>query len=140
MDNEECMGKLRSAGLRLAVAILFLSAITGCGGGSHPGPPLFPGRVNLSPVTATSLTLGSTLNFTASFQTSSGTTLNTTITFISSDTSILNVSPGGVACAGQWDAAFTTCTPGATGPVTVTATALGANSTPTYVFVHPPID
>jgi hypothetical protein len=50
------------------------------------------------------------------------------------------MSPTGVACAGHWDATFTACTAGATGPATVTASALGATSVPTYVFVHPPID
>jgi hypothetical protein len=140
MNNEECMGRFRSLSLRLAVAFLSFSAITGCGGGSHPGPPLFPGRINLNPAAAASLVLGGSLNFSAVVQTESGTNLNTPITFSSSNTSILNLAPNGVACAGHWDAAFTTCIPGATGPVTVTASALGASSVPTYVFVHPPID
>jgi hypothetical protein len=139
-NNEECMGRFRSLSLRLAVAFLSISAITGCGGGSHPGPPLFPGHINLTPGSATSLVLGGTFSFTASVQTASGTTLSTAITFASSDTSILNLAPNGVACAGHWDVAFTTCAPGASGPVTVTASALGASSVPTYVFVHPAID
>lgn len=134
------MGRFPWLGSRLAVAIFCFSTITGCGGGSHPGPPLFPGHINLLPSISTSLTVGGTLTFAAIVQTTSGTTLNTTITFASSDTSILNLAPNGVACAGHWDVAFTTCTPGATGPVTVTASALGGTSIPTYVFVHPPID
>lgn len=134
------MGRFRSIGLRLAVVILSFCAITGCGGGSHPGPPLFAGRINLSPSSTTSMVLGSVLTFSASVQTASGTTLNTPVTFNSNDTSILNLAPNGVACAGQWDATFTSCTPGASGPVIVTATALGSSSVPTYVFVHPPID
>ena len=134
------MGRFGSLGWRLATTVLFVSAITACGGGSHPGPPLFAGHINLSPGTATSLTLGQTLSFTAIVQTASGTTLTTTVTFASNDTSILNLAPNGVACAGHWDAAFTTCSPGATGPVTVTASALGATSVPSYVFVHPQID
>ena len=134
------MGRFRSLSLRLAVAFLSFLTITGCGGGSHPGPPLFPGRINLNPGSATSLVLGGTLTFTASVQTTSGTNLNTPITFASSDPSILNLAPNGVACAGHWDVAFTTCIPGAMGPVTVTASALGGTSVPTYVFVHPPID
>jgi hypothetical protein len=52
----------------------------------------------------------------------------------------LTLAPNGVACAGQWDVNFTACTPGNVGSVTVTASALGANSIPVYVFVHPPID
>lgn len=134
------MGRFRSLGLRLAVAVLSISAITGCGGGSHPGPPLFPGHISLNPSATVSLTVGSTLGFAATVQTASGTNLATTVTYTSSDTSILNLAPNGVACAGHWDAAFTTCSPGATGLVTVTASALGGDSVPTDVFVHPEID
>ncbi len=134
------MGRSLSKALQLAVAILSLWSVSGCGGGSKAGPPLFPGRVNLTPATNTSLTLGGVLVFTASVQTASGTTLATSVAFSSSDTSVLNIAPNGVACAGHWDVAFTTCTPGGTGAVQVTASALGASSTPTYVFVHPPID
>ena len=134
------MGRFRPISLHLAVAIFSFAAITGCGSGSHPGPPLFPGRINLSPSSTASLVLGGTLTFSATVQTSSGTTLNTAVTYSSSDTSVLNVAPNGVACAGHWDAGFTACTAGASGPATVTASALGASSVPTYVFVHPPID
>ena len=86
------------------------------------------------------MVLGATLNFTASVQTSTGGIVRTPATFTSSDTSILTLAPNGVACAGQFNLNYTVCTPGATGPVTVTATALGASSIPTYVFVHAPID
>jgi hypothetical protein len=134
------MERFRWLSLRLAVTFLSLSVITGCGGGSHPGPPLFPGHINLNPGLPTSMVLGGTLSFTASVQTASGTNLATPVTFASSDPSILNLAPNGVACAGHWDVAFATCTPGAMGPVTVTASALGGTSVPTYIFVHPPID
>ena len=134
------MGRFRSLILWVAVTFLSFSVITGCGGGSHPGPPLFPGHINLNPGFPTSMVLGGTLTFTASVQTASGTNLNTPVTFASGDTSILNLAPNGVACAGHWDVAFTTCTAGAMGPVTVTASALGGTSVPTYIFVHPPID
>jgi hypothetical protein len=140
MNKEECMGRSRSSGLWLIFPIFALLTVAGCGGGSKAGAPLFPGKVTLNPSTATSLQAGGTLSFTAAVQTASGTNLTTTITYDSSDTSILNVSPNGIACAGHWDAFFTTCTPGNSGPVTVTATALGGSSIPTYVFVHPPID
>src|SRR5690242_3591566 len=109
MNYEECMARFRSLGLGWAVAFLSFSAITGCGGGSHPGPPLFPGTITLSPGSTTSLVLGGSLTFTAIAKTASGTTLATPITFASSDTSILNLAPNGVACAGHWDVAFTTC-------------------------------
>jgi hypothetical protein len=134
------MGRLRSNVLRLAVAILSLWSFSGCGGGAKPGPPIFPGRINLSPGGNTSLVVGGVLNFSASAATSSGTNISTAFTFTSSDTSILTLAPNGVACAGHWDINYTVCTPGNIGPVQVTASTLGASSVPTYVFVHPPID
>jgi hypothetical protein len=134
------MGRLRSKAFWLAVAILALWSFGGCGGGSKPNTPIFPGLVHLTPATNTSLALGGTLVFAASAQTTSGTNINTTFTFSSSDTSVLTIAPNGVACAGHWDVAFTTCTPGGTGAVQVTASALGESSVPTWVFVHPAID
>ncbi len=134
------MGRLRSKVLGLAVAILSLWSFGGCGGGSKPGPPILPGRVNLTPSGNTSLVVGGVLSFLASAQTASGTNISTAFTFSSTDTSILTLAPNGVACAGHWDVNYTVCTPGNSGPVQVTASALGASSVPTWVFVHPPID
>jgi hypothetical protein len=138
--DEECMGRFRSGGLFWAVAILSFWSFSACGGGGKAGPPLFAGKVLLTPSSNTSLVLGGTLVFFSTVQTTSGTTLNTPVTYSSSDTSILNIASNGVACAGHWDQTFSTCSPGATGVVQITATALGSASIPTYVFVHPPID
>jgi hypothetical protein len=98
--------------------------------------------ITLTPEGITSLQLGGILAFRATEQTSSGATANVSFNYTSSDTSILNVAPNGVACAGHWDAAFANCTPGAEGLVQVTASAagIGSSSAPTLVFVHPPID
>lgn len=134
------MGRFCLRGLQSAVAILSLWGMAACSG-TKAGPPIFPGHITLTPATNASLTLGATINFIASVQSSSGTNINTPISYTSSDTSILNVAPNGVACAGHWDATFSNCFAGNTGVVTVTASALGApTSVPTYVFVHPPID
>jgi hypothetical protein len=133
------MGRFRS-GLFLAVAILTCWNFSACGGKSKAGPPLFAGKISLNPSINTSMVLGGTMIFTSSVQTVSGTNLNTPVTFSSSNTSILSIASNGVACAGHWDATFSTCNPGATGVVQVTASALGASSIPTYIFVHPPID
>jgi hypothetical protein len=122
------------------VAILCLWSVSGCGKASKSNTALFPTRVNLNPVNNLSLAVGGTQVFTASVQTGTNTTLNVPVTYASSDTSILTLAPNGVACAGHFDIAFTTCTGGATGLVLVTASALGATSVPTWVFVHPPID
>ena len=134
------MGRFRSSSVRVAVAILSLWCIVGCGSGSKAGPALYPGKVILTPASISSISLGATVGFTASVQTTSGTNLNVPVTYASSDTSILTLSPNGVACAGHWDNGFTTCIPAGTGPVTVTASALGASSEPTWVFVHSTID
>jgi hypothetical protein len=119
--------------------MLSLLGVVACGG-TKAGAPLFAGQINLTPATTASMVLGGTLNFIASAHTASGIALNTPISYTSSDTSILNLTPGGIACAGRWDTAFTTCTPGNVGVALVTAGALGASSVPTYVFVHPQVD
>jgi len=134
------MGRLRSGGLWLAAAVFSIWGITGCGGHKPGGVSPYPASVILSPGSNASVQLGSIFTFTATARNSSGTASGVTFTYASSDTSILNLAPGGVACAGHWDVAYTTCTPGATGVALVTAAALGATSPPTYVFVHPPID
>lgn len=139
MLKEGCMGRFHSRGWYVTIAILSLWTISGCGG-KKAGGPIFAARVTLTPSSNTSIQLGSTFNFTALVQSGSGTNISTTIAYSSSDTSILNVSPAGVACAGRWEVGFTVCTPGGIGVVKVTAEALGATSAPTYVFVHPAID
>lgn len=123
-----------------ALAVTFLCSLAGCGGSRPPGPSQIPAKITLNPSTSISLQIGNTLTFSASAQNGSNSNINLTYSFQSSDTSILNIAPNGVACAGRWDAAFTTCTPEGTGVVQVTASAQGASSSPTFVFVHPPID
>ena len=123
----------------ISVSFLFCF-LAACGGHKPAGSSPFPGRVILSPGISASLQLGGTLNFTASAQNNSGSVLAAAFTYQSSNTTILNVAPNGVACAGVWDAAFVTCTPQNYGTVEVTASALGATSEPTLVYVHPPID
>jgi len=133
------MRRFRS-GLGL-VAIISMWSITGCGGHAPAGQSPFAARVNLTPSGNSSVQLGSFINFIASAQNAAGNNVSTTFTFASNDTSIFNVAPNGAGCAGRWDAAFTTCTPGGTGVVQVTATAQGGpSSPPTFVFVHPPVD
>jgi hypothetical protein len=134
------MGRSHSNAWWLVLAILCLWSVGGCGKSSKSGTALFPARVNLNPGANLSLSVGGVQVFTASAQTGSGTTINVPITYTSSDTSVLTIAPNGVACAGHFDVAFTTCTGGGTGIALVTASALGSNSIPTWVFVHPPID
>jgi hypothetical protein len=134
------MGKWHLERLAQSVLAIALCALSACGGSRPPGPSLVPGKITLNPATSASMQLGSTITFTATAQNGGGTAVNPGFTFQSSDTSILNIAPNGVACAGRWDATFSNCTPGSTGSVQVTATALGTTSQPTLVFVHPPID
>ncbi len=124
----------------VAIASVLLFLFTGCGGHKPSGSSPFPGKIFLTPETSASMQLGSTLTFTANAQNSNGSNVTTTFTYQSSDTTILNMAPGGVACAGVWDPDFVTCTPQNYGLVQVTATALGTTSVPTLVYVHPPID
>jgi hypothetical protein len=121
------------------LAIISLWAI-GCGGHRPAGQSPFVARVVLSPGGATSVQTGNFVGFTASAANSTGNNISTTFTYVSSDTSTFNIAPNGVGCAGHFDATFSTCTPGGTGLVTVTASAQGTSSPPTYIFVHPPID
>jgi len=134
------MRRLSSDGFRVAAAVLLTAALIGCGKHATNGIPPFPARITLSPAVTTSLQLGSTVTFFALAQNAANNPISTTFTYASTDTAILNVAPNGQACAGHWDATYTNCTPGGTGVVQVTASALGATSTPTFVFVHPPID
>ena len=134
------MGRLRRSKFGWAAVILIVLAISGCGGHKPAGTSPYAARITLIPSTVSSLQLGSTITFTASAQNGTGNNISTTFTYISSDTSILNVSPAGVACAGHWDISYGVCTPGNVGVVYVTASALNNVSKPTIIFVHQPID
>lgn len=134
------MGRLRQSKYGVALVILFLFGIGGCGGHKPAGPSPFAAKITLTPSVTSSLQLGSTIVFTASAQNGTGNNIGATFTFVSSDTTILNVSPSGVACAGHWDISYSVCTPGNVGVVYVTASALDQQSKPTIVFVHEPID
>lgn len=133
------MRRLRSV-LALAVAILAFWGIIGCGGHSQPSVSRLPAKITINPGPSTSVALGAEFVFVASAQNSANGNISTSFTYQSSDTSIVNVAPNGVACAGHWDTTYSVCTPGGIGYSLVTASALGATSAPTYVFVHPPID
>ena len=85
--------------------------------------------------------VGSIITLTASAKNGANTTISPTFIYRSTDSSILDVAPNGVVCAGVWNAPlYSVCTPGATGQVEVTATALGSTSAPTLFFVHAPVD
>jgi hypothetical protein len=144
-EEKGFMGRLRTGRLVCAIALCgvsvgLLSVLGGCGGHSSVSKSPFPARITLNPGGTTSLQLGSTLHFSASATNSANATLNVAITFQSNDTTLLNFAPGGTACAGVWTTTFTVCVPGPSGVVQVTATADGVVSSPTLVFIHPPVD
>src|ERR1700732_1717578 len=134
------MVRFCSRWLMLLTSTLSLCSLGGCGGHTPPGPSPFPAKITLSPATSTSLQAGSIISSSASAQNVSNSGISASFTYQSSNTEILNIASNGVACAGRWDAQFLTCTPGASGVAQVTASALGATSAPTLIFVHPPID
>lgn len=135
------MGSLLTGRWKALLAVIFLVCGTGgCGGHKVTPASPFPAKITLSPGTNVSAQLGAVFSFTATAQNAAGNNIGTAFTFTSNDTSILTISANGTACAGRWDATFSTCTPGNVGVAEVIATALGSNSLPTFVFVHPPID
>jgi len=134
------MVRFGSRWLMLLTSTLWLCSLGGCGGHKPPGPSPFPAKITLSPANSASVQAGSIISFVASAQNASNSAISASFTYQSSNTDILNIASNGVACAGKWDAHFVTCTPGAFGVAQVTASALGASSAPTLIFVHPPID
>ena len=139
------MGRLRFVQrVQVEVIILIISLLPACGGHKPAGTNPFPAKITLNPAISASLQLGSTLLFTASAENADNKNIAPTFTFAVTSTSasgILDISPSGYACAGSWNAPYyNVCTPSQSGVVQVVATALGATSNPTYVFVHPPID
>lgn len=139
------MGRLRfasSAGIAVAIAsFLFLPA---CGGHKTTATSPFPAKVTLNPSVSYSLQVGSILQLSATAQNAANTNISPAFTYALTPTSapgVLDVAPNGVVCAGSWNAPlYSVCTPGGTGTVGVTASALGATSAPTLFFVHDAID
>jgi hypothetical protein len=136
------MGRLRCGKCAWVVIMLSLSLfVAACGGHAPPGANPFPVKITLNPASTASVQLGNTLFFSASAQNNTNSNIAPTFSFTSSDPSVFNISPAGFGCAGSWNAPFyNVCTPAGIGMVQVTASALGATSPPTLVFVHPPID
>jgi hypothetical protein len=105
-------------------------------------------KINLNPAPSTSVAAGTVFQFNATAENSANSSISLSFTYVvtplgqnSVGAAILDVAPNGYACAGAWNAPlYNACTPGNTGVVQVTATAAGASSVPTVVFVHPPID
>ncbi len=135
------MGRLCSGRLAfVSAAVIMVSGFVGCGGHSSGSTSFAPAKIILTPSNSVSMQLGSVLNFIATAQNSRNSNLNPSFYYQSTNTGVLTISPQGAACAGIWQQNYTVCVPQNVGLVQVTASALGAISAPTYVFVHAPID
>ena len=125
------------------MAILFLSFVVGCGGGS-PSTANVVAQVLVTPTTL-SMNAGDVVTVTPNAVNSANSTIVTTFTFNSTNTGIATVSPAGQVCAGVWDSIFVVCkgTDASgnliSGTAIVTATAGGITSGPISVAVHPAV-
>jgi hypothetical protein len=125
----------------ISVTIFLFSFLPGCGGHKPPGANPFPAKITVNPVTSVSLQAGATIVFTATAQNATNAAVSPAFTFTSSNPGVVDISPSGSACGGSWNAPFySVCTPAGIGQAAITASALGATSPPTIVYVHPPID
>jgi len=137
-------GRVTVVSLLLIILLLIIvSFLPACGGHKPAGSSPFPVKITLSPSPSLSLQLGSVEQFSATAVNNADSHVSPTFTYAvspSSPAGVLDVAPNGAACAGSWNAPlFTICTPGNIGVVEVAASALGASSSPTMVFVHPAI-
>jgi hypothetical protein len=137
-----CMGRLHCVRYAfIAITIFLFSLLPACGGHKPPGANPFPAKITLNPTTSASMQAGTTMVFTASAQNGANANIAPTFTYASSNPGVVDISPAGFACAGSWNAPYyNVCTAAGIGQSAITASALGATSPPTVVFVHPPID
>ncbi len=125
--------------LAIFLAVLLLIGLAGCGG-SKSSSPATAAHVTVTPAVI-SLGFGDTLQLGASATAANGNPVFVTVTFASSNLSVLQISPSGVACAGFWDTSFVNCTPAtSTGTSNVTATTGTVTSAPVVAYVHPRVD
>jgi hypothetical protein len=127
------------------LALAVMAVATGCG---HSSAADSPASVTISP-TSVSLTFGGVQQLSATVEDAAGSTLsNAILTYTTSDSSVADVSTGGLVCAGTWDSESTpvVCTQPkstATRSATITATAQVTNAPYTasgtvtaYVHLH----
>lgn len=134
------MGRLSS--VAMATVLLFLGVVfSGCGSSSPTVNPRPVATVILSPAIDLSVDIGNTITFSASGTDRQGQAL-TNISFVSSNTSVVTISAGGLACAGQWDSLANPviCNPGTAGVAQITAVSRGVSSPPATIHVHQHID
>jgi hypothetical protein len=138
------MGRLRfGRWASVGVAISLFVFLPACGGSKPPGVSSAPAVITLNPALSFSLQLGTVVQFSASARNAANQPVAAPFTYTSSNPGVVDIAPNGTACAGSWNPPnYTICTPGGLGTsggeaVEITASALGATSLPTLVFVHP---
>ncbi len=138
------MGRLRSVWRFVAswflIAPFFLLS-SACGGHKPAATSPLPVRITLTPSVSYSMQVGSSIVFTASATNAANSAVTPAFTYSSSNPGVVDISPGGAACAGTWadPPVYSKCTPAQIGTASITASALGSTSAPTLIFVHPPI-
>ncbi len=106
----------------IPVLLLLAYGLAGCGGTATSGTPGAPAYLLISPASVT-LAPGQTQQMTATvYDINNNVVPGQTFTWISTDTTILTVSPSGLVCAGAWNPVYTVCTAGPTGTPYLTAT------------------
>jgi len=134
----------RCPGFLLILAIVSLSALSGCVGKSTSNSQSGGVQsVTLNPSSTISLEIGKTQNFSATARNSAGQSVFTTIHFTAGCTdqvpcAPISIAANGVACAGTWDSLSNpvVCKPGIAGVASVTAEAEDVSSAPTTVYIH----
>ncbi|MCU1254456.1 MAG: hypothetical protein JWM83_755 [Candidatus Angelobacter sp.] len=126
----------------MALIVLFVSLMAGCGGSKSANTTV--AVVTVNPATI-SLVAGQVVAISPAAVNSANAAVATTFTFNSSNTKIATISPQGNVCAGVWDSSFVVCNgldaqgKPISGTATITATAAGVTSGPVSVAVHPAI-
>ena len=129
--------------LAALAAILALSSLMACGGGSNTASTVVT-QIVLTPESG-SLNEGGVLTLSAQAESSNGTVVAADIGFTSSNTAIATVSTGGLICGGTWDANIINCNAnGASGigqaTITATATATPSITATALIYVHYIVD
>src|SRR5207237_5587043 len=100
----------------LALLLLMIAELAGCGGSkSRPAGPTVPAAISVTPASS-SLEMGQQQQFNATAQDFNNRPIAVSVDYSSSNTAVLLVSNGGLACAGSWDSQETPIayTPGRT--------------------------
>src|ERR1700674_807800 len=138
------MGRSGFVGFAVALPILLVAGLVGCGSNSAVNTTNFavPASIAITHTPNLSMETGTNQSFTVSVLTSTKTAITEPVSFQSSNTAVVTVAANGLACAGSWDSLSVPqiCTPGPVGVAQITATAQGVSSPPTTVYVHQHID